>query len=111
MRDKKRVFCLFRVSTTGQLDRQTRENIKDDIPLQKRACEEFCERMGWEIVDTRSEKGISGFKVSANDRDAIIDIREAAIKKQFDILLVYMFDRLGVEQQAIVRRIRHLSAN
>jgi len=51
--------------------------------------------MGWEIVDSRSEKGISGFKVSANDRDAIIDIREAATKKKFDILLVYMFDRLG----------------
>ena len=93
--DKKRVFCLYRVSTTGQLDRRTLENEKDDIPMQKRACEEFCERMGWEIVDSRSEKGVSGYKVSANDRDAIIDIREAATKKQFDILLVYMFDRLG----------------
>ena len=65
------------------------------IPMQKRACEEFCERMGWEIVDARSEKGVSGYKVSANDRDAIIDILEAALKKSFDILLVYMFDRLG----------------
>ena len=65
------------------------------IPMQKRACDEFCERMGWEIVDTRSEKGVSGYKVSANDRDAIIDIREAALKKSFDILLVYMFDMLG----------------
>jgi len=54
--------------------------------------------MGWEIVDSRSEKGVSGFKVSANDRDAIIDIREAAIKKKFDILLVYMFDRLGSKE-------------
>jgi DNA invertase Pin-like site-specific DNA recombinase len=95
MSEKKRVFCLYRVSTTGQLDRRTLENEKDDIPMQKRACEEFCERMGWEIVDSRSEKGVSGFKVSANDRDAIIDIREAAAKKKFDILLVYMFDRLG----------------
>ena len=95
MGDRKRVFCLYRVSTPGQLDRQTRENAQDDIPMQKRACEEFCDRMGWEIVDTRSEKGISGYKVSANDRDAIIDIREAASMKKFDILLVYMFDRLG----------------
>ena len=63
--------------------------------MQKRACELFCEKMGWEIVDTRSEKGVSGFKVSANDRDAIIDIREAAAQKKFDVLLVYMFDRLG----------------
>jgi DNA invertase Pin-like site-specific DNA recombinase len=51
--------------------------------------------MGWEIVDSRSEKGVSGYKVSANDRDAIIEIREAATKKKFDVLLVYMFDRLG----------------
>jgi DNA invertase Pin-like site-specific DNA recombinase len=63
--------------------------------MQKRACEEFCDKMGWEIVDTRSEKGVSGYKVSANDRDAIIEIREAASMKKFDILLVYMFDRLG----------------
>ena len=95
MIDKKRVFCLYRVSTPGQLDRQTRENAQDDIPMQKRACEEFCDRMGWEIVDSRSEKGVSGYKVSANDRDAIIDIREAATNKKFDVLLVYMFDRLG----------------
>ena len=95
MNEKKRVFCLYRVSTTQQLDKRTLENEKDDIPMQKRACEEFCDRMGWEIVDSRSEKGVSGFKVSANDRDAIIDIREAATKKKFDVLLVYMFDRLG----------------
>ena len=95
MSEKKRVFCLYRVSTSGQLDKRTKENEKDDIPMQKRACEEFCARMGWEIVDSRSEKGVSGYKVSANDRDAIIDIREAAMKQKFDILLVYMFDRLG----------------
>jgi len=93
--DKKRVFCLYRVSTTGQLDKRTLENERDDIPMQKRACEEFCDRMGWEIVDSRSEKGVSGYKVSASDRDAIIEIRDAASKKKFDILLVYMFDRLG----------------
>jgi len=95
MSDKKRVFCLYRVSTTQQLDKRTRENEKDDIPMQKRACEDFCDKMGWEIVDSRSEKGVSGFKVSANDRDAIIDIRKAATQKKFDVLLVYMFDRLG----------------
>ena len=95
MNNKKRVFCLYRVSTAQQLDRQTLENANNDIPLQKRACEEFCQRMGWEIVDSRSEKGVSGYKVSANKRDAIIEIREAALQKKFDILLVYMFDRLG----------------
>lgn len=44
------------------------------------------------------KKGISGYKVSADDRDAIQDLKAAAERKEFDILLVYMFDRLGRKQ-------------
>lgn len=84
----KRVCCLYRVSTKGQVE-------KDDIPMQKQKCHEFAEKMGWDIVKEFSEKGVSGFKVSAKDRDAIIEIRKAAVLKEFDILLVFMFDRLG----------------
>lgn len=84
----KRVFCLYRVSTKGQVE-------KDDIPMQKQKCREFAESNGWEIVKEYSEKGVSGFKVSAKDRDAIQDIQKAAAQGQFDILLVFMFDRLG----------------
>ena len=86
----KRVCCLYRVSTPGQVDRE-----KDDIPMQKQVCRDFAQRQGWEIVDELYEKGISGFTVSANDRDAIQEIRKAAVEKKFDILLVYMFDRIG----------------
>ena len=84
----KRVCCLYRVSTKGQVE-------KDDIPMQKQKCREFAEANGWEIVKEFSEKGVSGFKVSAKDRDAIQDIQKAAAQGQFDILLVFMFDRLG----------------
>lgn len=49
----------------------------------------------WEIIDELSEKGVSGFKVSAAKRDKITQLKEAALKKSFDILLVFMFDRLG----------------
>jgi len=84
----KRVYCLYRVSTLGQVE-------KDDIPMQKQACHEFAERQGWEIINEYSEKGVSGFKVSAKDRDAIQQIQAAALEKKFDILLVFMFDRLG----------------
>lgn len=87
---RKRVMCLYRVSTTQQVDK-----IKDDIPMQRIVCREFAERNGWIIIDEKVEKGISGFKVSANDRDAIQDLKEMALKKEFDILLVFMFDRLG----------------
>ena len=47
------------------------------------------------IVKELQEKGVSGFKVSADDRDAILELREDALQKRFDILLLFMFDRLG----------------
>ena len=84
----KRVYCLYRVSTKGQVD-------KDDIPMQKTSCREFAERNGWTILKEFQEKGVSGFKVSASDRDAIQDLKAAAEKKEFDVLLVFMFDRIG----------------
>ncbi len=84
----KRVYCLYRVSTKGQVE-------KDDIPMQKQRCHEFAEERGWHIVKEFSEKGVSGFKVSAKDRDAIQEIQRDAAMGEFDILLVFMFDRLG----------------
>ena len=86
---KKRIVCLYRVSTVGQVE-------KDDIPMQKQYCREFCKQHpGWEIIKESSEKGVSGFKVSAKDRDAIQEIQKMALQGEFDILLVFMFDRLG----------------
>lgn len=86
----KRVYCLYRVSTAQQVD-----VVKDDIPMQKIACHDFAEKMGWTILAEKEEKGISGFKVSAEKRDAIQELKEAALNKEFDVLLVFMFDRLG----------------
>lgn len=87
---KKRVLCLYRVSTKQQVDHQ------DDIPMQRRECMDFIQsKPDWEFMDERLEKGVSGFKISAEKRDAIIEIRSMAEKKQFDVLLVFMFDRLG----------------
>lgn len=89
MADLRRVYCLYRVSTLGQVE-------KDDIPMQKQYCREFVgQHPGWEIVKEFSEKGVSGFKVSAKDRDAIQEIQRDALQNKFDILLVFMFDRLG----------------
>ena len=39
--------------------------------------------------------GVSGFKVAAADRDELQEIKREAEKQEFDILLVFMFDRLG----------------
>ncbi len=88
-----RVCCLYRVSTDKQVDYT--EDHQADIPMQKKACREFADRNGWTIVLEKQEAGVSGFKVSANDRDVLQEIRERAENKEFDILLVFMFDRLG----------------
>jgi DNA invertase Pin-like site-specific DNA recombinase len=82
-------YALYRVSTKKQVD------VKDDIPMQKQACREYAEANGYVIGREYEEKGVSGFKVSANDRDAINDLKNAAIRGEFQILLVFMFDRLG----------------
>ena len=83
-----RAALTYRVSTKGQVDH-------DDIPLQKIECRKFAQNHGWRVVAEEAEKGISGSKVSASKRDVIQKLREEAEKKNFDILLVYMFDRLG----------------
>ena len=84
-----RVVCLYRVSTLGQVDH-------DDIPMQKQACREYARtHPDWEIVKEVSEKGVSGYKVSTNSRDAIVEIKKMAMAGQFDVLLVFLFDRLG----------------
>lgn len=84
----KRVYCLYRVSTVGQVDH-------NDIPLQRIACREYAERNGWTIIREFYERGVSGYKVSTDDRDAIQELKEEALRQRFDILLVFMFDRLG----------------
>ena len=63
--------------------------------MQRIACREFAERQGWTVVIEKEEKGISGFKVSASKRDAIQELKDSALKGEFDVLLVFMFDRLG----------------
>ena len=87
---KTRVCCLYRVSTKGQVDKA-----ENDIPMQKKACHEFAESKGWTIIKEHAELGVSGFKVAAADRDELQEIKREAEKQEFDILLVFMFDRLG----------------
>lgn len=90
---KKRVCCLYRVSSTKQVNYD--QDKQADIPMQRKACREFAARMGWTIVREEQEAGVSGYKVSAENRDKIQLIKKHAQQGKFDILLVFMFDRLG----------------
>ena len=86
----KRVLCLYRVSTKGQVDP------KDDIPVQRRECMRFIENhRDWVYLGERLEKGVSGYKVSVQNRDVLQEIKKMAERKEFEVLLVFMFDRLG----------------
>lgn len=91
---EKIVRTLFRVSTEKQLD-------KDDIPVQRFACKSFLkEKKGWYYDEENSyiEKGVSGFKKSSKERDVVQNILIDANNGDFDVLLVYMFDRIGRQE-------------
>ena len=90
---KNRVCCLYRVSTDKQVDHNS--NNEADIPMQRKACHRFAEKMGWQIVHEEQEEGVSGHKVRAASRDKLQAIKEEALNGKFDILLVFMFDRIG----------------
>jgi site-specific DNA recombinase len=86
----KRVWCLYRVSTKHQL------NLDEDIPMQRNACIEFISRhKDWHITKELVERGISGWKTKTEERDALNEIKLGALNNQLDILLVFMFDRIG----------------
>ena len=87
--DEKSVYIPY--TAFRPLDRSKRMT----YPCKNEACHEFAERQGWEIVKEFSEKGVSGFKKSAKDRDQLQLLQQAAAAGEFDVLLVFMFDRLG----------------
>ena len=88
-----RVYCLYRVSTDKQVDYNDKSQA--DIPMQRKACHRFAEERGWTIVHEEQEDGVSGHKVRAANRDKLQIIKEHAKQHKFDILLVFMFDRIG----------------
>lgn len=84
-----RVNCLYRVSSKQQLH-------EDDIPVQRAECMDFISRQkDWEFQKEYLEKAVSGYKTSVSNRDVLLEILKDAKDKKFDILLVYMSDRLG----------------
>ena len=59
-----RVYCLYRVSTAKQVDHDDKNNA--DIPMQRKACHEFANKMGWEIVGEEQETGVSALTTEIN---------------------------------------------
>ncbi|MGM9957273.1 MAG: recombinase family protein [Peribacillus sp.] len=102
----KRVWCLYRVSTMKQMATD------DDIPIQKNACHEFVEnRPDWRITQELIEKGVSGWSKKADERDALNTIKQGALDKELDVLLVFMFDRLGRREDETPLIVNFLNQN
>lgn len=87
------VYCLYRVST----EKQTDEN--NEIQMQQIACRDYIKNQGWCLLKEISEVGVSGFKTEVAERESLQAILEDARNGLFDILLVYMFDRIGRRAQ------------
>lgn len=94
---KNRMILLLRNSSKKQAEKVVREDgrIEYDIPLQRSILRPWAERLGYEVVGELVEGGVSGYKVSAEKRDAVIELKARADRGEFDVLGIYMSDRLG----------------
>ena len=91
--DTKRVGCLYRVSTLKQVE-------ENDIPMQRISCGNFIKSQNnWIFTKEYIELGVSGYKLSESKRDALQDIKRDVLNKEIDILLVFMFDRIGRREE------------
>ena len=89
----KRVRTLLRVSSKQQLH-------DDDIPLQRAETHRYiATHKDWVFDKEYLERAVSAFKNSAEDRDILQDILEDAKNKEFDVLLAYMSDRIGRQEE------------
>ncbi len=86
-----RVRMLLRVSSNQQLDEG------GDLITQRKIVEEYIANHSDWILDDKEyfEGGVSGYKNSVADRDALQEAYQDAKNQEYDILVVYKDDRLG----------------
>lgn len=101
MKMAERVYCLYRVSTTKQVDHD--EKNQADIPMQRKACHEFADKMGWRIVGEEQETGVSGYKVS-KERD-FTNSNFDDIKRVYSVWICPKMDENSIEYIHLTREI------
>lgn len=103
---EKRVWTLYRVSTLSQANNH-------DITLQRKACLSFIENQSnsiWSLEREFRELAVSGYKYTINERNMLKRILEGARQQEFDVLLVFMFDRLGRNSEEMKMLIEQVQA-
>lgn len=89
----KRVRTLLRVSSRQQLH-------DDDIPIQRAEARQYIEKhTDWVFDKEYLEKGISAYHNGVDDREVLQEIMQDAKNGEFDILLAYMSDRIGRQEE------------
>lgn len=92
-RSPMRVRTLLRVSSKQQLH-------DDDIPIQRaEATRYIAQRPDWSFDKEYIEKAVSAYKNGIQDREVLQQILEDARNKRFDVLLTYMSDRIGRQEE------------
>ncbi len=81
---KKRAVALFRVSTDVQ-----------DFQMQQSVIRKFCIEKDIDLIDEYTEIDVSGYKTQLKNRTELLKIlARAEEEKDFDCLIVYIFDRI-----------------
>ncbi|HWI53991.1 MAG TPA: recombinase family protein [Symbiobacteriaceae bacterium] len=88
MQDQINVAAIYRVST----ERQVRRTGEETLPVQRNAVRTFIARQaGWHLVAEYAEEGVSGFKVSAADRDVLQAALQDARAGRWQVLPVCQY--------------------
>ena len=102
------VRMLLRVSSNQQLDAD------GDLTVQRRIVADYIKKHAeWELDSYKPEYyegGVSGFKNSVDDRQALQDILADAENGEFEILVCYKDDRLGRREDEIPQYIKKLAS-
>jgi DNA invertase Pin-like site-specific DNA recombinase len=94
----KRAALYVRVST----DHQTVENQVSEL-------RQVAERRGWQVVEIYRDAGISGAK-GRDKRPGLDAMLHDAIRRRFDVAMVWAIDRLGRSLIDLLGTIQHLEA-
>lgn len=98
--DKKRAIILYRMSTNRQ-----------DIETQKRMNRRFCKEKGYDIIAEYFEDGVSGYKNPLSRRPDLLNILDKAEKREFDVFVVYIFDRIVRREEEYPLILNQLTKN
>lgn len=90
---RKKVRTLLRVSSKQQLH-------DDDIPIQRAEAEQYiANRPDWIFDKEYIEKAVSAYKNNVEEREVLQEILSDARNHEFDVLLTYMSDRIGRQEE------------